>query len=161
MPVISVDWVYVLDRDYSYNVKHLLNGQFSGPCAFEDGSGTRRLEIDREGNARVFTGYAWDGCTPKFAIFDIVIGTPDGMPNLHTTKPKTYYASLLHDVLYQFLDVGLPMERRQADRAFLELMERDGFAPRALYYRVVRLLGGLAHCFTTWKRNYAGRRVDL
>ena len=54
-----------------------------------------RLIIPRE--------YTWDGCTPKFSILDIfVIGTPDGIKNINTGKPKTYFASLVHDVLYQY-----------------------------------------------------------
>lgn len=109
----------------------------------------------------VLGGYAWDGCTPKFSVFDILIGAPDGVPNERTKKPKTYYASLVHDVLYPFLEVNPSVPKAKADRIFLELMTRDGFAPRYIYYVVVAVLGGLGHRFTRWKRAYEGSRVPL
>src|SRR5438132_12223118 len=54
---------------------------------------------------------------------------------------QTYYASLVHDALYQFLLDGLPFKRWQAARCFLRLMDGTGFAPRYLYWAAVRLLG--------------------
>lgn len=126
-----------------------------------DRQGKRRLEIHPNGDAKVLAGYSWDGCTPKFAIWDIVFGIPDGIPNNKTTKPKAYYASLLHDALYQFLDMDLPMSRKGADQAFLQLLSRDGFGPRGVYYTAVRLFGGTSRLLTRWKRSYAGKRVSL
>ena len=90
-----------------------------------------------------------------------MIGIPDGMPNPVTKQPKAYFASLVHDALYQFLDAGLPITREQADQLFLELLTRDGFAPRPLYSGAVRLFGGLFRRFTRWKRSYRGQRVPL
>jgi len=81
--------------------------------------------------------------------------------NEHTKKPKAYYASLLHDVLYQFLDADLPLPRAQADRVFVEILTRDRFAPRRAYYAAVRVFGGLFRRFARWKRAYAGKRVTL
>jgi Protein of unknown function (DUF1353) len=83
------------------------------------------------------------------------------MPNNTTRKPKAYYASLLHDVLYQFLDADLPVSRAGADRVFLEILSRDAFAPRALYWAAVRIFGGVFRRFTRWKRGYKGRKVTL
>ncbi len=74
--------------------------------------------------------YAWDVCTPKFALFDIVLGTPDGVPNERTRRPKTYYTSLVHDVQYQFMDVHLPITRRYADEAFFDLLVRESCGRR-------------------------------
>jgi hypothetical protein len=161
MSELALRWVYVLDADYVYSVRAHLPPDWNESCAFLDAKGKKRLEIDARGEARVLAGYAWDGCTPKFSVFDILVGTPDGVPNQLTKKPKAYYASLLHDVLYQFLDAGLPMSRAQADRVFLEILARDRFAPRLFYYGVVRALGGLFRLFTRWKRGYAGKRVAL
>ena len=76
-------------------------------------------------------------------------------------QPKAYYASLLHDVLYQFLDCGLPLTRAQVDRIFLEILTRDGFAPRWLYYVLVRIFGGGFRLFTRWKRGQIGSCVML
>jgi hypothetical protein len=121
MSQFAVKWVFRLDEDYVYNLRHYLPP-------------------------------GWN---------DIVIGTPDGIPNEKTGKPKAYYASLLHDVLYQFLDVDLPLSRAQIDHVFLDVLTRDCFAPRWLYYAAVRCFGGLFRCFTHWKRSYAGTRVPL
>jgi hypothetical protein len=158
----AVRWVFVLDSDYVYNIRRYLPPDWNEGWAFEDCvKKKRRLEIHPNGDARVLANYAWDGCTPKFSVFDIVFGVPDGIPNQHTKKPKAYYASLLHDVLYQFLDAELPLSRAQADRVFLEILTRDHFAPRHIYYGAVRAFGGLFRRFTRWKRGYAGKRVAL
>ena len=151
----------MLDGDYVYNIRGHLPSDWNEGCAFVDRTGRKRLEIHRNGDARVLSGYAWDGCTPKFSLFDVVIGTPDGVPNQVTKKPKAYYASLVHDALYQFLDLDLPLSRAQADRVFLEILTRDRFAPRSIYYAAVRVFGGASRLFTRWKRSYAGKRVPL
>jgi hypothetical protein len=157
----KLEWIYILDQDFSYNIRGYLPDDFASGCAFEDASGVRRLELHSDGTVKVLATYAWDGCTPKFALWDITIGIPDGIPNLNTKRPKAYYASLMHDVLYQFLDNGLPISRESIDKIFLEILERDDFAPRRLYYLAVRLFGGLFRLFSRWKRNYKGKKVAL
>ena len=161
MTQLALKWVFVLDGDYAWPSGRL----FAEDCAFEDSSGARRLEIRKNGEIKVLAGYAWDGCTPKFSLWDICVGTPDGVPNALTKKPKAYYASLLHDALYQFSIQGLPVpidRRKEIDRIFLELLERDRFAPRLVYYWAVRIFGGLLfHGYTRHKRRYKGRRVQL
>ncbi len=157
----ALDWVYVLDEDVVYNIRHHLPPGWNEGHAFLDRQGHCRLELHPNGDLRIPAGYAWDGCTPKYALFDILLGTPDGAPSHCTKKPKTYYASLVHDVLYQFLEINLAVPRRVADRIFLELMTRDGFAPRRLYHAAVVLFGGLSHRFTRWKRSYHGQCVPL
>ena len=157
----ALKWIFVLDDHFVW-----ASGRtFEEDCAYEDGSGKRRLEIRKSGEIRVLKGYAWDGCTPKFSLWDICVGTPDGVPNAVTKKPKAYYASLLHDALYQFSIAKLPapLDRRaEIDRVFLELMERDGFAPRYLYYWAVRIFGGMIFSgYTRYKRGYKGRRVAI
>jgi len=161
MSQLSVKWIYVLDEDYVYNIRAHLPDDFPQGCAFVDQKGKRRLEIYPNGDAKVLARYAWDGCTPKFCVWDIVFGTPDGVPNVKTKKPKTYYASLLHDALYQFLDTQLPVKRASADGIFLEILTRDGFGPRWVYFIAVRVLGGAFRRFTRWKRAYQGRKVPL
>jgi hypothetical protein len=85
-------------------------------------------------------GYAWDGCSPKYNFFDLLLlGTPDGRINVNTGKSTTYYASLLHDILYQFKD-DIGIERKVADDLFLAYL--GDFSPRYLYYYAVRLFGG-------------------
>lgn len=157
MSELALKWIYVLDEDWEWPSGH----DFGAGAAFEDSTGRRRLELRPGGGICVLKDYAWDGCTPKFALWDIVIGTPDGVPNSITKKPKAYYASLLHDALYQFLDAGLPLTRAQADRLFLDVLAKHRFAPRWIYYAAVRLLGGLSRQVTKRKRRYKGRKVAL
>lgn len=97
------------------------------------------IEID----GTQLTGYAWDGCSPKFQLGDLIFGTPDGVIGLNS-KPKTYYASMAHDILYQFRDqlVG-KVTRHQADTIFLEQMKKQNFLLANVYYRGVRMFGGL------------------
>ncbi|MDO8489169.1 MAG: hypothetical protein Q7S42_03555 [Candidatus Omnitrophota bacterium] len=80
-------------------------------------------------------GYAWDGCSPKFKIKDIYIGVPEAVLNFGTGQSKTYYASLVHDVFYQFSKkVRLFIKRKEVDREFYAILKRDGFRFAGLYY---------------------------
>jgi len=159
MSQFSVKWIFVLDTNYAIDLKPYLPPDHASDIAFEDRGARRWLEISKDGRATVFAPYAWDGCTPKYALWDIVLGTPDGVPNVRTKKPKAYYASLVHDVLYQFLGTGLPISRAGADRIFFDILARDDFGPRWIYYAAVRVFGGGFRHFTRWKRSYSGRMV--
>ena len=161
MSQFAVPWIYVLDNDYVYDISAHLPKNWNESYIFVDRSKQPRLQINAKGEARILAGYAWDGCSPKFSVFDILIGTPDGVPNKITKKPKTYYASLLHDTLYQFLDAELPLQRADADQIFLELLTRDHFAPKHVYYTAVRVFGGIFRQFTRVKRKYAGKRIPF
>ena len=103
------------------------------------------LEISTDGLVTVKandTGYAWDGCTPKYSFFDIaVVGVPDGHIDIRTMKPFTYRASMVHDALYQYLDT-IPVLKRSVDRLFLEML--GDFRLRHIYYLAVRLFGGIS-----------------
>lgn len=101
--------------------------------------------------------YAWDGCTPKIAFYWLLtFGSPDWWDKaepiqriehgtLVTTSvfwPLTHHASLVHDALYQYLNVA-PVSKAQADRLFhTMLLEAGMLRPlAALYYLAVRLGG--------------------
>lgn len=157
----SMKWVFFLETAFTYNIRSHLPEDFPTGYVFFDKSGERRLEIRPNGDITILPVYAWDGCTPKFCLWDIVFGIPDGIPNQDTRRPKAYYASLVHDVLYQFLDDGLPLSRAAADRILLELLTRDCFAPKYVYYFAVRLFGWIFRPLTKWKRSYRGRREIL
>jgi len=87
-------------------------------------------------------GYAWDGCSPKLKIKDIYFGIPESVLNWETGKSKTYYASLVHDVFYQFSkDVKSFVRRKEVDQELLAILKRDQFCFARLYYFAVRLLG--------------------
>lgn len=153
----SVSWLYALEENHSWESRLT----FTQDYAFKDTTGVVRLILEREGRITVTSGYAWNGCSPKFCLFDILIGTPDGVVHSVTGKPKTYYASLIHDALYQFLPDGLPLKRSEADRCFLKLMAETGFRPRMLYYIAVSLFGGIVLPIERAARKTSGTTLPL
>jgi len=153
----AAKWVFTLAEDFEWKSGRQVNEDM----AFFDKTGVRRMEIESDGTIRVIRGYSWDGCTPKFCLFDILIGVPDGAVDTTTKRPKAYYASLVHDALYQFLKDGSPYSRSQADRFFLRLMGETGFAPRYVYFLAVRLFGGLFGWFGRLLRRHSGKRVTV
>jgi hypothetical protein len=99
------------------------------------------LTILPDGKLIITKGYAWDGCTPKWNILDLfILGTPDGIINYKTGLPKTYYASLVHDALYQYKHY-LPFTRKQIDKLFLEMLQAEKFVWAWPYYFFVRTFG--------------------
>lgn len=127
-------WIFKIHEDFVFQSRHL--GK-----SFD--SDWLRLEPDGlvtvKANA---TGYAWDGCTPKWSILGLVIlGTPDGHIDIRTEKPLTYYASLVHDAFYQYLE-HVPVAKADIDRQFYEMLREAGFPLARLYYVFTRLLGG-------------------
>ena len=87
-------------------------------------------------------GYSWDGCSPKLKIWDMYFGTPEGVLNTETRQSRTYYASLVHDLFYQFSkDVSGIVTRREADKQLYNILKRDGFKMAKIYYCAVRLGG--------------------
>ena len=138
-------WIFRLDNDCAFDIRKHLPADWNSTVTFTDQDHTPRLRIGADGVATVLATYAWNGCSPKFNVLDITVGTPDGVPMETGAPPKTYSASLFHDALYQFLDdPRMPLSRKQADDVFLELLTRDGFALRHVYYTAVRLFGGIA-----------------
>ena len=153
----SEKWVYELEKDFSWESGFT----FADDFAFKDKTGVVRLILLRNGKITDNKGYAWDGCTPKICLCDVLFGIPDGVVDSRTKKPKTYYASLIHDALYQFLPDDVPLTRKQADGCFLRLMDDTGFAPRYLYFLAVRIFGGLFAGVGRKIRKSNGMRIPL
>lgn len=113
------------------------------------------LEITEDGKMTIFgtnqDGYAWDGCSPKWIWRDLVWGTPDGRLHYHKDrdryKPITYYASMLHDVLYQFKN-DVPITRKEADSIFQDNLRLVRFKWSGLYFFAVRTFGWM---YGKWK----------
>ena len=121
--------VYILDEDYERK-SSILDVGYKNDWIF----------INPEGHIYVKKGYAWNGCSPKINFLDMIIGTPEGEINPETGKPKTYYASLIHDALYQFSeDLKDKIGRRQADKEFHDMLKAEKFRPADLYYAAVRM----------------------
>ena len=92
-------------------------------------------------------GYAWDGCSPKINLLQITWGTADGMLDFRTAKPLTYYASMIHDALYQYKK-DVPVSRREADLLFTKILRDAGFIWWWLYGFAVIVGGSL---YGGWK----------
>jgi Protein of unknown function (DUF1353) len=148
----GVDWLYKLEKNYTWQSNHPI----AEDLVFKDKKEKVRLLVAKDGTITVMRGYSWDGCTPKFCVLDFLIGTPDGVVHKRTGHPKTYYASLVHDALYQFIPDGLPLGRRHADRFFLQLMAESDFLPRWVYWAAVRVFGGLFRRVMRVKRKTNG-----
>ena len=128
---------YQLEDDYLYHTG-ITGYEYSLSYTGIPGAVT----IFRDGRLLIEKGYRWDGCTPKFSIFDMVIGTPEGEICPRTGESKTYFASLVHDALYQLSEHTFSRnERTKADELFLNLLNRDGFRAAKLYYAVVSIFG--------------------
>jgi len=153
----SVRWLYRLEENFSWESALDIKQDY----AFKDKTGVVRLVLERGGRITVTRGYAWNGCSPKICIFDILIGTPDGVVDSRTGRPKTYYASLVHDALYQFVPDGLPLKQHDADKCFLRLMKATGFRLRFLYFFGVWLFGGLIWRAKRYARKTVGKAVPL
>jgi len=87
-------------------------------------------------------GYAWDGCSCKLKLKDMYFGTPEAVLNYDTGRSKTFYASMIHDLFYQFSkDIKHLIKRKEVDREFRSILQRDDFAAFKGYYCAVRLFG--------------------
>lgn len=94
--------------------------------------------VVKDGMLTIKAGYAWNGCTPKFSVLDwFLIGTPDGIIDYRTGKQKAYYATLVHDCMYQYR-IGT---REQADWMFYCALKSCEFMLAGLYYWAVKTFG--------------------
>ena len=153
----SAPWVYRLDESLRWESGRTVPDDY----VFFDSAGKAWLFIERSGTITVMKGYAWNGCTPKVCLLDLLIGTPEGAVYRGTGRRKTYYASLVHDALYQFLREASPLTRGDADRFFLRLMQESDFVLARVYWLVVRALGWAFWRGTNRKRGWRGRREEL
>ncbi len=158
MPIMcrkTVHWLYRNDGDYVWQSGMTV----SEDLFFTDVDGTVRLTVERGGRLTVTQGYAWNGCSPKFFVLDLLVGTPDGAVFKPTGKPKTYFASMVHDALYQFLDTGSPIKRADADKCFFRLLEESQFVLRHAYWLAVRVFGWFVWRGKKRVRKWHGRVV--
>ena len=128
-------YVYCIKKDYVYQ-------SFIKGYNFEN----EWFKLGEDGTVVVKgtnkNGYAWDGCSPKGKIKDIYFGTPEAVLNFRTGVSKTFYASLVHDVFYQFSkDVKSFVKRKQVDTEFYIILKEDEFRFARLYYYAVRFFG--------------------
>lgn len=121
-------WFYRLDQPFTHESPHLAGISFCNDwCRIEGGIIT------------IAAGYAWDGCSPKWALGPLVIGTPDG-PLLADGWRQTGRASLVHDVLCQF-KTDIPVTKSATVAVFDELLRADRWPWRLLYVSAVDWFG--------------------
>lgn len=124
---------FKISDDYCHQTDWQLASPFNSEWLDISTSGLIRIKANED-------GYSWDGCTPKWSVFNLfIIGTPDGHIDYRTMKPYTYFASLVHDALYQYLDT-IPVAKEQIDLLFLDML--GDFKLRQFYYYAVKHLGG-------------------
>lgn len=137
-------WKFVHHMDFSYQTD-ILKGR---ECDYE------WLSISKDGTITVkgsnYNGYAWDGCTPKKNFLQITWGNFDGEITKFGPgdyKPFTYYASMIHDVLYQYKRCA-PVTRKEVDLIFYGMLKEAGYMWANVYYWGVRAFGWV---FSGWK----------
>jgi len=130
-------YIYSLEENYIYK-SSIKSREFENEWFKLEKDGTVIVKGSNE------KGYAWDGCSPKIKIKDVYFGTPEAVLNFKTGKSKTHYASLIHDVFYQFSkDIKSFINRKEIDQEFYIILKEHNFRFAKVYYTVVRLLGWL------------------
>lgn len=126
-------YIYKITKNFEYQTSWQLDKAFESKWLAISADGLLSVKAND-------SGYSWDGCTPKFSILNLwIIGVPDGHINYRTMKPYTYYASMVHDALYQYLDT-VPVTKSQIDALFLEML--GDFKLKQVYYFFVCKFGG-------------------
>lgn len=126
---MSKVYKYINEEERSFDVP-----EFKGKTFHSD-----FLHIYRTGRVVIPKGYAWNGCSPKFVVLDTIVGTPDGNVG-NPGVPKTLYASMIHDALYQY-KAEVPITRKEADLLFYKMIKENKFLWSNVYYRAVRIFG--------------------
>ena len=143
-------WKFVHHEDFKYTTPRLLGRSSNHKWLRIEEDGTITVKGSRDNNR----GYAWDGCTPKWNALHITWGNFDGQLIKHKNgiyAPYTYFASMIHDVLYQYKRCA-PVTRKEADRIFLDMLRESGYMWATIYYLGVRMFGWV---FRGW--NYKPR----
>lgn len=127
-------WIFKIHSDFQFQSIHR-----------DKSFDSKWLRLEPDGTVTVKangSGYAWDGCTPKISILGLfILGTPDGHIDIETEKPITYFASMVHDAFYQYLE-DVPVSKRDIDRQFYLMLKERGFPLARLYYMAVDRFGG-------------------
>lgn len=122
-PTPASQWWFRLRRNITVD----LNLPLHGSVSFRDSSCREWARLDDDA-LTIRAGYSWDGatCAPNFKVVML--------------------PSLIHDVLYQFLQTDAMrdrIDRKTADLLFYHAMKAQGFILRGPYYHAVRKFGHL------------------
>ena len=123
--MIKKPYIYKMEKDFTWNAKAFIDPSFE----FKN----KWLSI-KKGEITVKKNYAWNGCSPKISIADLItLGTPDG--SLVEGYPITYHASLVHDALCQF---DVPLSQEAITKIFDVMLAEKDFFWRKIYVWAVR-----------------------
>lgn len=97
-----------------------------------------------DGTLDVFTGYSWDGATPKLKALFVVIGAWDGEWQNDKGRPQLWEPTLVHDILIQMMSLEghkrfLTWDYKDNDKELLRRMRETGFKYSRIYYLLTRL----------------------
>jgi hypothetical protein len=128
-------WIFKITQDFKVQTMHL-GRIFESEWLLLEPDGVVTIKANQN-------GYAWDGCSPKWSVFGLaIVGTPDGHIDIETGYPLTYYASLVHDAFYQYLE-DVPVSKADIDSQFYKMLQAKKFPLADLYYWCVQRFGGL------------------
>ncbi|MEK1905399.1 MAG: DUF1353 domain-containing protein [Pseudomonas sp.] len=159
-------WLNFIDRPFVRHCPQFAGRYFYGEwLVIHDGlllinPGQAEVDLAQRSVRYAFdrpTTYAWDGCTPKVPFYWLaIIGIPDWWEKQHRLLrlevgtvheqevfwPLAHPASLVHDALYQYLNVA-PVAKHEADLLFFHMLREAGMVrPLAFaYYLAVRVFG--------------------
>ncbi|NVJ45608.1 MAG: DUF1353 domain-containing protein [Cytophagia bacterium] len=137
-------WKFVHQEQYSYETDRIPKSRVCDYNWLKISDGVITVKGDYN------NGYAWDGCTPKFNALHITWGNFDGKLKRFgkgNYRPYTYYASMVHDILYQYKRCA-PITRKEADLIFFDILNQSGYMWKWVYYYAVRFFGWY---FSGWK----------
>lgn len=92
------------------------------------------VEIRPTGEMIIKAGYSWDGCSPKYKIFGVIVGIPDGKYN------ECRRASCIHDIFCQFI-ADIPVNKETVLGIFGDMLSYSGWKWAKLYTYAVDKLG--------------------
>lgn len=140
---MSKPYLWTLEEDYHVSLGFTIAIE---KMDFHDNKGNKWMTIDYD-TLTIYKDYSWDGCSPKFKIGGKIFGIWDGTKIAHIINgdeidvdSQMKYASLIHDVMYQFLD-DIPLSRKDVDSIFLKDALNANFIFSWLYYCFVRVFG--------------------
>ena len=109
----SKRWRYKLEEDFTYYSDHLRGIEFISPWAVID-----------KGTITVYKGYARDGVTPAYYFLGFWWGVWDG-PKGKDGKVTSWKATLVHDVLCQFIGLIKDIKKEDTVGVFKDLLEMN------------------------------------
>ena len=115
--------------------------EYSGKvCNLYNHEGRPLAHLCPTGKLFVYSGYSWDGCTPKWLIMGRRVGVWDGRYRGEVYQ-ELFEASMIHDVLCQMIrysSCNFGYDQKTIDQIFFYYSKRSGFMFPTFYYWGVR-----------------------